>query len=160
MTRPRVRQARALLAVAVLSVAAVACSHGSSGSAPALSGRTTAGDTWDLGSQRGHWVVVAFQASTCVPCRKELPGMRSFAEAHPDVRVVSVGLAETDADFAAFLAPFHLPWPAIADRQGYISDRWKVESLPVTVVVDPAGHIHKRFGTGVSASAALAAAVT
>jgi peroxiredoxin len=145
----------------VLASAVTGCgSSGAGGSkaAPALTGTTLTGVKWDLADQRGHWVVVAFQSAACVPCRKEIPEMRDFATAHPAVRLVSVGVAETDTDFGRFLAPFHLTWPAITDREGYISDRWNVDSLPVTVVVDPQGRVRRRFGTEVN-EAALTSAV-
>ena len=84
--------------------------------------------------------------------------MVAFAAAHPEVRLVSVGLAETPDDFSSFLAPFAITWPAVPDRDGTISEGWKVDSLPVTVMVDPEGQVRQRW-TGVVDQAQLAAAV-
>ena len=146
-----IRVAVAIGVSAAMVVAVGGCGH-TAGSAPSLSGQTLKGARWTLASQRGHWAVVAFQASTCIPCREELPRLVTYAAGHPDVRLVSVGYAETPADFRAFLAPFHISWPALPDRDGSISEPWGVESLPVTVVVDPRGAVAKRFSGAVSAA--------
>ena len=161
--RPRRPVGRLATVVVLVAVLAAACTSGRGPAvaqeAPPLAGTQLGGERFDLQQDRGHWVIVAFQASTCAPCTEELPIMVDFASAHPEVRLVSVGLAETPEDFSAFLAPFAITWPAVPDRDGTISEGWKVDSLPVTVMVDPEGKLRQRW-TGVVDQNQLAAALT
>ena len=79
--------------------------------------------------------------------------------AHPDLHLVSVGLAETPEDLSSFLAPYGITWPAVPDRDGSISERWQVDLLPVTVLVDPDGNVRHRW-TGVVDPAQFSDAMT
>lgn len=42
-------------------------------------------------------VVVEFGATWCGPCQKQLPVLQSYAEDHPDVKVVKVDIDESRA---------------------------------------------------------------
>src|SRR4029453_18675476 len=52
--------------------------------APALSGTTLDGESFDIDDHRGEWVVVNVFATWCRPCVQEHPQLVAFDEAHPE----------------------------------------------------------------------------
>ena len=66
--------------------------------APLIDAVALSGETFDLDSERGKWVVVNFFATTCIPCIIEHPELVAFDEAHQpvgDASVVSICLLYT-----------------------------------------------------------------
>ena len=57
---------------------------------PALKVTTLDGKPFDLAAQRGHWVIVNFWATWCVPCIKEMPDISAFVASHADVRAIGL----------------------------------------------------------------------
>jgi peroxiredoxin len=151
----RVARRRAPALAIGLMVLGSACSgstrSGEAKAAPALVGQTIEGRSWSLADQRPHWVVVAFQAEWCAPCRAEVSELKSLMAQRPDVRVVSVGFASTDEESRKFASSTGLQWPMIADPTGERSEDWKVLSLPSTVIVDPHGDVAARMVGGLTA---------
>ncbi len=99
-----------------------------------------------LADYRGQVLVVNFWATWCTPCREELPAMSRTAEAlHPSgVRFVTVAMGQTEAELRDFLRLQELPLPKLYDADSTVSERWSVQALPTTWVVDPAGRIALR----------------
>ncbi|MGH8274713.1 MAG: redoxin domain-containing protein [Gammaproteobacteria bacterium] len=95
----------------------------------------------------GKTVVLAFWATWCAPCRKELPELQKFYMKHYATRkevrfyLVDEGLgAETRAKAQAFLAHFDLTMPAAFDANGKLGAKLDTRGvLPVRVVIGPRG---------------------
>ena len=83
----------------------------------------------------GRPSVVNLFASTCVPCRIELPVLAEFAASHTGVDVVAVGTDPLPADSAAFLAAVAPTLVGVSDRDGTAARRWRILTLPTTVFV-------------------------
>jgi thiol-disulfide isomerase/thioredoxin len=83
----------------------------------------------------GRPTIVNLFASTCVPCRTELPALAEFAARHPGVDVVAVGTDRSPADSAAFLAEVAPTLVGLSDREGVAARQWRVLTLPTTVFV-------------------------
>jgi thiol-disulfide isomerase/thioredoxin len=158
-TRFGTLRAATLVLVSVVLALAPSCGDDHPGGAPELQARTLSGGPWDLTAHKGRWVIVAFQASTCAPCKKEMPILSDLLRRRHDLDVVSVGLGETAEVFGSFLRPYHVTWPAIADRQARISERWNIAALPTTVIVGPDGKVAARF-RGVVPTRKLTAALS
>lgn len=111
--------------------------------APALSVKTVNGKgNLSLESLSGKIVVVDFWATWCGPCKQSLPKLESLAKQNAG-NVEFVGISVDDqvdgvADFAkANGASFAIGW----DEGHSIANRWKVDTMPTTYVVDGTGKI-------------------
>ena len=111
-------------------------------SAPAVGGSTISGATFDLGDERGKWVLVNFLASWCVPCQEEHDDLVHFANAHAatnDASVVSVVFQDQPSDVRAFFARRGGDWPVVLDDSGAIAVAWGVPRVPESFLVAPNG---------------------
>ncbi len=114
--------------------------------APQFSGTDLVnGSRVDLAALRGHYVVINFFASWCVPCQQEAPDLSRFAyqQAHASggADMVSVVFHDTDATAKSFLVHNGDLWLAVSDPGGAIADRYGVTSPPTTFVVSPSGRV-------------------
>ncbi len=107
-------------------------------------GRTAAGDPVKLSDYRGKVVIVAFFASWCEPCRKELPILASIQHqaTHDQVAVFEVDWKESAAQYtliARRLKDFDFTF--IADESGSYGDRYDVDAIPHMVIIGRDGRI-------------------
>lgn len=126
-----------------ISLARVGQSQPKSGPAPVFTLRTFEGETFNLYEQRGKVVIVNFWASWCVPCRDEAPILQDVWERYKDRGVVLVGVAYLDieGDALDFIDEFGITYPNGMDRGKVISERYKIEGVPETFIVDQTGEI-------------------
>lgn len=131
MKRPLLRSVLALLAAAALAAHA----------AP-FDLTDTRGKHHRLADYTGHYVVVNFWATWCVPCLQEIPEISAFAHAHPGVVVIGVA---TDADDPAkverFAAKTHLDYPLVLSNDAVEKQLGRPGALPTTRVYDPQGRV-------------------
>ena len=122
--------------------------------APAVTGTTLTGSTFDLADLRGRWVVVNFFATWCTPCIVEHPELVEFSDAHEeagDAAVVSV-LYDDDPDVARrFFAEQGGDWPVVIDPEGAIGVDYGVARVPESFLVAPDGTVVQRLVGGVTA---------
>jgi thiol-disulfide isomerase/thioredoxin len=127
---------------------------------PTLKVTTLDGKRFDLSAQRGHWVIVNFWATWCVPCIKEMPDISRFVTAHANVRAIGLAYEDSDkADIQAFLARHPVSYPvAQVSLEDMPKDFDEPRGLPTTYLIAPDGHVARRFVgpvTGQSLSAAI-----
>jgi thiol-disulfide isomerase/thioredoxin len=149
------------LLLAVLLSAAVAPVHAAMPAQPTLKVTTLDGKPFDLAAQRGHWVVVNFWATWCVPCIKEMPDISHFVASHANVRAIGLAYEDSDkADIQAFLAKHPVSYPI---AQVMLDDTPKdfdePRGLPTTYLIAPDGRVAKRF-VGPVTGQSLGAAIT
>lgn len=127
---------------------------------PSLKVTTLDGKPYDLAAQRGHWVIVNFWATWCVPCIKELPDISQFVKSHPNVRAIGVAYEDTDpSDIRAFLDKHPVSYPvAQVTMDKPLTDFDEPRGLPTTYLIGPDGKVAKHF-MGPITSAALTAAI-
>jgi cytochrome c biogenesis protein CcmG/thiol:disulfide interchange protein DsbE len=114
--------------------------------APQLTGTDlSTGGHVDLAARRGHYVVVNFFASWCVPCQQEAPDLSRFSyqQTHTagGADMVSVVFHDTTAAAHSFLVSNGDLWSAVSDPGGAIAQRYGVTSPPTTFVIDPSGRV-------------------
>ena len=114
--------------------------------APALTGTDlSTGAPVSLAALRGHYVVVNFFASWCIPCQQEAADLSRFhyeqAHATDGADMVSVVFHDTSSTARSFLQKNGDLWPAVADPYGSIAERYGVTGPPTTFVITPAGRV-------------------
>lgn len=123
--------------------------------APAISGATVEGTTYRLASPPGHYVVVNFFASWCIPCQEEGPELVAFAFQHQqtgDASVVSVVYTDTVSQARAYQQTIGATWPTMADISGTIAYQYGVRSPPSTFVIAPDGRVVAFLTSSVTAA--------
>jgi cytochrome c biogenesis protein CcmG/thiol:disulfide interchange protein DsbE len=99
----------------------------------------------DLAALRGHYVVINFFASWCIPCQQEAPDLSRFAYQQAHTRggadMVSVVFHDTTSTARSFLVSNGDLWPAVSDPGGVIAERYGVTAPPTTFVVAPSGRV-------------------
>lgn len=96
-------------------------SSGSEGSlvgrqAPSISGDDLAGHHWTLAEAAGRVTWVNFWATSCEPCRTEMPAMQRLAEAYGDrLLVLGVDWGESRASVTDFVGHYAIDYPILLD---------------------------------------------
>ena len=149
--------ARALLALACLAAAPVQAAMPAK---PTLKVTTLDGKPYDLAAQRGHWVIVNFWATWCVPCIKEMPDISGFVASRKDVSAIGLAYDDSDiADIRAFVAKHPVSYPiAQVTLDNPPKDFDEPRGLPTTYLIAPDGTVAKPF-VGPVTAASLAAAI-
>lgn len=108
-----------------------------------LSATTLDGAKVGLGSLRGRPVLLNLWASWCRPCREELPVLERLRVANPNLAVVALTV-DTDGDLPEvrrMVADAGLGATIWHDGSGQAGRILGASSLPLTVLLDPAGRI-------------------
>jgi cytochrome c biogenesis protein CcmG/thiol:disulfide interchange protein DsbE len=110
--------------------------------APAIVGTTLIGQPFNLHALRGHFVVIDFFSSWCVPCRTEQPQLVRFAE-HPygGAQLVGVVFQDLNASALAMLGPWRGLYPVLGDPEGRYALSYGVDNPPSKYVIDPKGRV-------------------
>ncbi|HEY3807101.1 MAG TPA: TlpA disulfide reductase family protein [Kofleriaceae bacterium] len=87
----------------------------------------------------GKITVLDFWATWCGPCLRSLPELDRFARSNPDVDVLTINL-DDPAEARRIFDREHYALNLLAD-DGQASERYGVEAIPHTVLVDPHGDL-------------------
>ncbi len=135
------------LALCGLMLALGAPAHAAMPAQPALKVNTLDGRTFDLSAQRGHWVIVNYWATWCVPCIKEMPDISHFVTTHKNVRAIGLAYDDSDpAEIRAFLAKHPVVYPiAQVHLDKPLKDFDEPRGLPTTYLIGPDGRVVKQI---------------
>src|SRR5207253_2578241 len=99
------------------------------------------GGTFSSAALRGRSpLIISFFATWCMPCREELPHLIDLYQKHRSEGLQVVGISVEDAETVKrFAREEHVPYPLLIDADQAVSQRFHVESIPVTVVLDKQG---------------------
>ena len=144
--------------VMVLAAAAVLTACGGSDgyrplragdAAPAYGAPTLAGDTVTLASLEGGAVLLNVWATWCAPCREEMPGLQTLHERYAarGLRVVGASVDARGAEDAirAFVRDHGITFTILHDVQETVAQRFRINGLPETFLIDAEGRIAQRW---------------
>lgn len=93
-------------------------------------------------SLRGKVAIVDFWATWCAPCKQSFPKLEEIAKQNPDtVRVVGVSVDDAPDGIVNFAKASGATFPVGWDEGHAIANRWKVDSMPTTYILDTTGKI-------------------
>lgn len=113
--------------------------------APAISGTTLAGTSFDLADLRGRPVIVNFWGPSCVPCRNEFPLLAAKLAEHGSDGLAIVGVLTDDPPGPAreFEAEYGGGWPTVIDPDKALKVAYRVAARPQTYFIDRSGVLRK-----------------
>jgi thiol-disulfide isomerase/thioredoxin len=84
--------------------------------APLLAASDLTGRRWTMDDGRGRLTWINFWATSCVPCRTEMPAMERLAEAYGDrLLVLGVNWGEERSSVVDFTARYAIHYPILLD---------------------------------------------
>ena len=101
-----------------------------------------------LSRYAGRVIYVDFWASWCGPCAQSFPWLNAMqAKYGPRLTVVGVNV-DTEAKAAdAFLKKHPASFDIVRDPDGVLPERYRIEGMPGSVILDGAGHVlHRHAG--------------
>lgn len=112
--------------------------------APSINLTRLDGSSFRLSEYRNKKIVILnFFGTWCPPCRAEIPALDEFYHRH-EKKVVLVGVSQNEKDKAVrkFLDNLNVDFPVVMDpRSGAVSERFRVPTLPTTVVINRDGRV-------------------
>ena len=110
--------------------------------APPVSLELISGKRFDLVEQKGRVVFLAFWATWCEPCRRDIPRLIEAKAYYKDVVVVGIS-TEPAKDVRDFLAEEHFAFVSAIDRDEKVSKAYGVDLVPRLFVIDQKGIVVK-----------------
>lgn len=123
--------------------------------APTIEGVTLDGSHFHLPRAPGHYVVVNFFASWCVPCEEEGPQLIAFQFEHHrtgDASMLSVVFNDTAGAARSYQAKIGVTWPTLADSTGSLALAFGARENPTSFVIAPNGRVLTAILGGVTTS--------
>ena len=117
---------------------------GGGGAAPAFTVAGLDGGRLTLAGFAGSPLVINFWASSCAPCRQEMPLISSQAASH-HVHVLLIDERDSASAAKAFLRSVGVTEPTGFDADGAVGRLYGVSVLPVTVFIRADGSIEGKY---------------
>lgn len=138
------------------ALAAQAASVPLTGAAPNFTLPTTGGKQLQLADFKGEVVMVNFWASWCGPCREEMPLLEDLQKKYSKLgfTVLGVNVDANLKDAARMLKDIPVSFPIGFDSKNKVSELYKVDSMPSTIMVDRKGNmrfLHRGYKPGYEA---------
>ncbi len=143
--------------IALLCSAFAASSLASSGmegqTAPDFALKSSTGENLRLSEYRGDVVMINFWATWCGPCRQEMPLLDELYNRYQRVGFNLLGVnIDDDSSRAMQMADeLGIDFPVLFDASKEVSRLYRVDAMPVTVLVDREGtvrYVHHGYKPG------------
>lgn len=121
--------------------------------APDFTLKSLEGSNLRLEEYRGDVVLINFWASWCGPCRQEMPILDKLHQRYEDAgfAVLGVNVEGEAAPAQKIVDKTNVTFPVLIDEGQDVSERYALEAMPSTVVVDRDGkvrYIHRGYKPG------------
>jgi len=121
--------------------------------APDFTLKSLEGSNLRLEEYRGQVVLINFWASWCGPCRQEMPLLDRLHQRYVDTgfAVLGINVEGEVAPAQELIDKVPVTFPVLIDEGQLVSELYKLEAMPSTVVVDRDGvvrYIHRGYKPG------------
>jgi cytochrome c biogenesis protein CcmG/thiol:disulfide interchange protein DsbE len=123
--------------------------------APNFSLRDAKGARVQLSNYRGKVVLLDFWATWCTGCKVEIPWYIEFENTYRSKGLVSIGVAMDEEGWQT-VTPYLTDHPInyhIVVADAIVSQKYRIASLPLTLLIDRKGNIAESFAGVVDKSA-------
>jgi thiol-disulfide isomerase/thioredoxin len=136
-----------------LNASSLAFSQGDKIESFTLPSRQDSSVTLDTVISQSKYVWVNFWATWCGPCRREMPMMTELYNKYSDqgFSIVAVSVGEDSSTVNSYLKENPVPFTVLLDGDRKVSNRFNIEALPTSFLVDSTGQII-RSGVGVQSN--------
>ena len=134
-----------LLAIAPVAFTACGTDDGVGGPLPEVQVMPLAGGDAISLSDIGGPAVINLWATTCVPCRTEIPAFEAVHRSRGDtIRFVGLNFGESAEQAAPFIEQVGATYDQYLDELGYATTALDASAMPTTIGVDADGNIATR----------------
>lgn len=105
------------------------------------------GKKQNLNELKGNTILLNFWATTCRPCRKEIPDLVDLYQefSAKGVKLIGIAMSHDRPDHVvAFQEHYKIPYSIAIDIDSTVAKTFNVTAIPVTLLVSPRGRIEYR----------------
>jgi len=113
--------------------------------APGFQFQGPGGQPVSLSDLQGSPVLLNFWATTCPPCRMEMPYLQQIWEGWQGKGLVllAINIMESSSDVEGFMQSQGLSFPVLLDSAGAIAGQYGIQYIPTTFFIDSEGIIQE-----------------
>ena len=99
------------------------------------------GQTISLSDFRGETVLLNFWNTGCIPCRDEMPYLQQVYDEMQEKGLVmlAINIGDSSSTVKDFMDFHHLSLPVLLDTKGVVMQRYNVQYIPTTFLIDKDG---------------------
>ena len=137
----------------MLAASSLASSGMEGQQAPDFALKSSTGQNLRLSEYRGDVVMINFWATWCGPCRQEMPLLDELYSRYQRVgfNLLGVNIDDDSRRAMQMIEELGVDFPVLFDARKEVSELYKVEAMPVTVLVDREGtvrYVHHGYKPG------------
>jgi peroxiredoxin len=125
--------------------------------APDFALRATSGSNFRLSEHRGEVVMLVFWGSRCGQCAPQLASLSRLVNTYRSAGLAALAVNVDDDQVAAveFAVTHPVSFPVLLDPAKGVARQFRVDNLPMLLLVDRAGvvrHVHRDYRSGSDAT--------
>jgi len=115
--------------------------------------KSASGENLRLSEYRGDVVMINFWATWCGPCRQEMPLLDELYGRYQRVgfKLLGINIDDDSRRAMKMVQELGVTFPVLFDENKEVSKLYKVDAMPVTILVDREGqvrHVHHGYKPG------------
>lgn len=118
--------------------------------APDFALRATSGTNFRLSEYRGQVVLLTFWGSRCSQCAPQLAALSRLVDTYRSAGLMALAVNVDDDQLAAaeFAIAHPVSFPVLLDPEKQVAREYRIDNLPMLLLVDRAGvirHVHRDY---------------